>query len=79
MRMRWLLTCGACSLLGGCGTSSARVSIGDAVTIEMHSAESGLTAFEVALGGRDRCAARTTRPSKVAVVWRDVAARISAC
>jgi hypothetical protein len=78
MRMRWLLTCGACSLLGGCGMSSARVSVGDAVTIEMHQAESGLTAFEVALGARDQCAAQA-RTNKVAVVWRDVAARISAC
>jgi hypothetical protein len=76
MRMRWLLTCGACSLLGGCGMSSAHVSVGDAMTIEMHSAESGLTAIEVDVGGRDRCEAR---PHKVAVVWRDVAARISAC
>jgi hypothetical protein len=56
--------------------SSAHVSVGDALNIDMHSAESGLTAFEVALGRRDRCAAR---PHKVAVVWRDVAARISAC
>ena len=76
MPMRWLLTCGACSLLGGCGMQSAQVSVGDAMTIQMHSAESGLTAVEVALGGRDHC---TARPHKVAVVWRDVAARISAC
>lgn len=76
MRMRWLLTCGACSLLGGCGMSSAHVSVGDAMTIEMHSAASGLTAFDVALGGRHACAAR---PHRVAVVWHDVAARISAC
>jgi hypothetical protein len=55
---------------------SAQVSVGDAMTIQMHSAESGLTAVEVALGGRDHC---TARPHKVAVVWRDVAARISAC
>jgi hypothetical protein len=58
--------------------SSAQVSIGDAMTIEMHSAESGLTAVQVALGGRDRCAARLHK-DKVAVVWHDVAARISAC
>ena len=76
MRMRWLLTCGACSLLGGCGMSSAQVSVGDAMTIEMHSAESGLTAVDVALGARSSCA---VRPHKVAVVWHDVAARISAC
>lgn len=76
MRMRWLLTCGACSLLGGCGMQSAQVSVGDAVTIEVHSAESGLTAVELSLGGRDHCSARH---HKVAVVWHDVAARISAC
>jgi len=76
MRMRWLLPCGAFSLLSGCGMSSAHVSVGDAMTIEMHSAESGLTAIEVEVGGRDRCEAR---PHKVAVVWRDLAARISAC
>lgn len=76
MRMRWLLTCGACSLLGGCGTSSARVTVGDSVTIEMHGADSGLTAFEVSLGERDQCG---PRPHKLSVVWRDVAARISAC
>jgi hypothetical protein len=58
--------------------SSAQVSVGDALTIEMHSAESGLTGVEVALGGRDRCAARPHK-DKVTVVWRDVAARISAC
>jgi hypothetical protein len=76
MRMRWLLTCGACSLLGGCGMSSAQVSVGDAMTVEMHSVPSGLTAFDVALGTRDRC---PVHPHKVAVVWGDVAARISAC
>lgn len=76
MGMRWLLTCAACSVLGGCGMSSAKVSVGDAMTIEMHSAESGLTAVEVAVGGRDHCSARH---HKVDVVWRDVAARISAC
>jgi hypothetical protein len=56
--------------------SSAQVSVGDSMTIQMHSAESGLTAIEVSLGGRDHCAAR---PHKVDVVWRDVAARVSAC
>lgn len=76
MGMRWLLTCGTCSLLCGCGMQSAQVSVGDAVSIEMHTAESGLTAFDVALGARERC----TGPShKMSVMWNDVAARISAC
>lgn len=76
MRMHWLLTCGACSFLGGCGMSSAHVSVGNELTIDMHSADSGLTAFEVSVGERDQCVAR---PHKMAVVWHDVAARISAC
>ena len=70
-----VVTVAACSLIVGCGFSSAEISVGDSLAIHVHHAKQGRTSVNVSvsLGSRD------CKTSQMTVAWSDGAARVAAC
>ena len=63
----------ACSLVVGCGFSSAEISVGDSLAIQVQHAPGGTTAVNVTMGAKD------CRTASVSLFWDDLAARVAAC